>query len=664
MSDFPARALRALAAVVLLGVTAGVAGAQCPDSPTAICLPRLFQDGMVLQRDVPVPVWGWAPPGTRLEVALNGNRQTVTADGSGEWSARFPALSAAGPHTITVSGGGQQLAVRMVLAGDVWVASGQSNMEWPLARDANGASSVAAANDGLLREFAVPHSWSNRPERDLAGGDWAQANPANAGRFSAIGYYFARELRAGLGVPVGIIHTSWGGANIETWMSREALGLGDSAWNAIVQEERKRQDDILTALRARLGDLPERDPGLVDGKAIWADPALDDSQWKPLPVPSLWEQAGFPGLDGIGWYRTSFTLTAAEARAGLRLSLGTIDDDDITWVNGTEVGRTTGYAEPRRYDVPAAALRAGENVLAVRVVDGSGGGGLYGSAERIYLEVGGEHRPLPREWQFRVGQITLQPDGQRINKVPAVLYNRMLHPLLRFPIKGVIWYQGESNANNDAQAIAYRPLFAGLIDGWRREWARASGVDAMRELPFLWVQLPNFGAVDTVPPATAGWALLRESQTAALTLPYTAQAVAIDVGNPADIHPRDKQPVGHRLALAAARIAYGKPVVATGPVYRGHRVNNGRTIIEFDDAGAGLAARGGGESISGFAIAGADRRWVWAEARIEGGRVVVWSPQVAEPVAVRYAWGNSPRNPGLVGGSSGLPAAPFRTDDW
>jgi sialate O-acetylesterase len=258
----------------------------------------------------------------------------------------------------------------------------------------------------------------------------------------------------------------------------------------------------------------------------------------------------------------------------VRLSLGTIDDDDITWVNGTEVGRTTGYAEPRVYDVPAAALRPGENVLAVRVADASGGGGLYGSADRVYLEVGGAHRPLPREWQFRVGAVTLQPDGQRINKVPAVLYNRMLNPLLRFPIKGVIWYQGESNANNNAQAIAYRPLFASLIQGWRREWAEASGIAALREFPFLWVQLPNFGAVDTVPPATGGWALLRESQAAALALPHTAQAVAIDVGNPADIHPRDKAPVGHRLALAALRIAYGKPIFATGPVYRSQRVSN------------------------------------------------------------------------------------------
>jgi sialate O-acetylesterase len=301
------------------------------------------------------------------------------------------------------------------------------------------------------------------------------------------------------------------------------------------------------------------------------------------------------------------------------------------------------------------------NVLAVRVVDGSGGGGPYGAADSFYIEIGGVRKALPRAWKFRVGAVSLQPDGQRINKIPAVLYNRMLHPLLRFPIKGVIWYQGESNANNDAQATAYRALFAGLIRDWRRGWHESSPTPA--DFPFLWVQLPNFGRPDTVPPASSGWARLRDAQSAALTLPGTAQVVAIDLGDPGDIHPRHKQPVGHRLALAALRVAYDRPVVASGPVYRSHSVSGGRITIEFDDAGAGLASRSGSESVSGFAIAGEDRGWVWAEARIDGGRVVVWSPQVPEPVAVRYAWSNSPVAPGLVNRED-LPASPFRTDDW
>ena len=658
------RAHQALALVpVLLATMTAPALGQCPERSEAVCLPRLFQDGMVLQRDVPVPVWGWAAPGTEVQVSLGGHTQTVTASSGGEWSVRFPPLAAGAVPVIMVSGGGKAVTIHDVLVGDVWVASGQSNMEWPLARDANASAAVAAANDQLLREFAVPHTWSERPERDLVDGSWALATSPNAGRFSAIAYYFASELRAGLGVPIGIIHTSWGGANIETWMSPQALELSDSAYQAVLQQERDRQAGIRESLRSRLGELPARDSGLADGRAPWADPALDDSGWTTLPVPSLWEQAGFTGLDGTAWYRTTFTLSDAEAGAGARLALGTIDDDDITWVNGAEVGRTAGYAEPRRYRVPATVLRPGVNVLAVRVVDGAGGGGPYGAADSFYVEVGGVRRPLAREWKIRVGSVTLQPDGQRINKIPAVLYNRMLHPLLRYPIKGVIWYQGESNANNDAQAAAYRSLFTNLIRGWRREWLGNQVEGGTRDFPFLWVQLPNFGTPDSVPPARAAWALLRESQTAALALPNTAQVVAIDLGDPADIHPRNKQPVGHRLALAAARAAYGKPVVASGPVYHDHRVNDARITVEFDHGGAGLASRSGDLTVSGFAVAGEDRRWVWAEAVLEGDRVSVWSPEVSRPVAVRYAWSNSPRAPGLLN-RDGLPAAPFRTDDW
>ncbi|NJD09037.1 MAG: 9-O-acetylesterase [Gemmatimonadetes bacterium] len=664
MSDSRGPATRALVAgMLLLAAGARPAAGQCPESAPGLCLARIFQDGMVLQRDRPVPVWGWAPPGARVRVRLNGATRQDTASLGGAWAVRFPPLAAGGPYTLAVEAGDRQVRVRDVLAGDVWVASGQSNMEWPLARDADADVAVPAANDPQLREFAVPHTWSAQPEADLAGGRWAPADPAHAGQFSAVAYYFARELRSALGVPIGIIHTSWGGANIETWMSPRALGLSDSAYQAAIGRERGRQDSIALALSARLGQVPERDPGLVDGKAVWADPALADALWLTLPVPSLWEDAGLPGLDGGAWYRTAFTLSGTEAASGARLSLGTIDDDDITWVNGSEVGRTMGYAEPRRYQVPATVLRPGRNVLAVRVTDGAGGGGLYGSPDSLYLEIGGKRRPLAGQWQFRVGEVSLQPDGQRINKVPAALYNRMLHPLLRFPIEGVIWYQGESNANNDAQASAYRQQFAGLIESWRREWAEAGGGGTPRDFPFLWVQLPNYGPVDTVPPTRASWALLRESQSAALALPATAQVVAIDLGNPGDIHPRNKLPVGQRLALAARRTAYGEDVIASGPVYRAHTVSSGRITVSFDTGGSGMTVRPGDRSLQGFAIAGADRRWVWAEARLYGDRVTVWSPQVPEPVAVRYAWGNSPRTPSLTN-RDGLPAAQFRTDDW
>ena len=638
---------RFIRAAGLMGVlVAGPAAAQ-------VRLPRLFQDGMVLQRDAPVEVWGWAAPGSAVAATLNGRTERATAGPDSAWSVRFPRMGAGGPHTLAVEGSGARAEIRDVWVGDVWVASGQSNMQWKLANASNGAATVAAARDPMIREFAVPHSWSEAPEKDLAGGSWERADPSHAGDFSAVAYFFARDLRAFTGVPIGIIHTTWGGSAIETWLSRESLGLSDGAARAAVARERAADQAVRDTLRRRLGELPTRDEGLVGGRAVWADPALDDSRWSTLPVPAYWERAGLPGLSGVAWYRTTFTLTADEARRGGRISLGGIDDNDITWVNGTEVGRTSGKAVQRVYTLPAVALRAGRNVVAVRVTDSSGEGGLYGG--ELFVEAGGARHSLAGAWRFRVGQVPAEMDAQVINKIPTVLYNRMIHPLLRFPVRGVLWYQGESNAGNVQKAAAYRPLFDSLIRGWRGEWSGAA-----RDFPFLWVQLPNYGRVDTVPPARAPWATLRESQSAALSLPNTGQVVATDLGEPGNLHPTNKEPVGVRLARVARRVAYGDTVAASGPTYLRHTVSAGRVTVELRDGGGGLVpARG----IRGFAVAGADRRWHWAEARVEGERVVVWSPSVPTPVAVRYNWSNSPAGPGLYN-RAGLPAAPFRSDDW
>jgi sialate O-acetylesterase len=326
-------------------------------------------------------------------------------------------------------------------------------------------------------------------------------------------------------------------------------------------------------------------------------------------------------------------------------------------VNGVEVGRTTGYNVPRRYTIPASALHAGTNVLAVRVADYGGGGGI--DAGPVQLDVGGVPRALDGEWKFRVGEIALQMDGQRINKVPAITYNAMVHPLLPMPITGVIWYQGESNANTAAQAAAYREQFATLVTSWRHAWN--GGRDG--DVPFLWVQLPNFGQPDAVPNARPAWALQRESMDAALALPNTGRAVTIDVGDANDLHPKNKQDVGRRLALVARDVAYGEHVPDAGPTYRGHTIRDGKVIVQFTNVDGGLVSRAQDGSVGAFAVAGADHRFVWAKARIEGDHVVVWSDAVPDPVAVRYAWADSPVDANLYN-RDGLPAAPFRTDDW
>jgi sialate O-acetylesterase len=644
-------------------VTAAALASSIPASAeaqaaAALRLPRIFGDGMVLQRGAAVPVWGWAAPGTAVTVSLHGSTARATADGAGAWRVSLPALAAGGPYEMDVAGGGSRIVLRDVLVGDVWVASGQSNMELSVSSALNAEREIAAANDPRMRHFTVPESWSTTPAADVTGGSWEPADPRHVGHFSAVAYFFARDLRAELGVPIGIIHTSWGGSNVETWTSREALGLTDSAWNAVMAHERARSDSIRQALAAKLGSLPAVDEGMAGGRAAWADPSLDDSGWAAIDVPGVWERQGYVGMDGVVWYRTSFELTADDAARGVTLGLGMIDDNDATWVNGVQVGRTNGYNAPRVYAVPASALHAGRNVLAVRVEDGGGDGGIYGDPSRVYVEAGGARRPLAGPWRFRVGMVTFGQDGQRTNKIPTVLYNQMLHPLLGVPIRGVIWYQGESNANNEAQAAAYRQQFATLIRSWRREW---TGTRAA--FPFIWAQLPNFGAADSVPPAHAGWATLRESQAAALALPATGQAVTIDVGDAMDLHPRDKQSVGHRMALAARSVAYGEHVESQGPTYLRHTVRGDSVIVDLSHAAGGLVSRSTGGEIGGFAVAGADRRWAWAHARVQGGRVVVWSDAVRNPVAVRYAWSNGPVGLSLYN-REGLPAAPFRTDAW
>jgi sialate O-acetylesterase len=641
--------------------------------PTELRLSRIFGDGMVLQRDKPVPVWGIAPPRTRVGVSFRGHTMNATTTARGDWIVKLPAERAGGPFELEIRSDSKTLKVRDIYVGDVWVASGQSNMEFTLAQATNGAAEVAAANDARVRQFKVPTSWSNNPEDDLAGGSWAVADPQHAGEFSAVAYFFAREIRKSVDVPIGIINTTWGGSNIETWMSRRALGLTDSAWSAIVRAEESYAGRVRDSLRAKFGQLPTKDEGLVDGKGVWADPSLDDRAWAEMPVPAYWEANGYTGMDGVAWYRVAFDLDDRDVERGVALDMAAIDDDDITWVNGIEVGRTVGYNVSRSYQIPRNVLRVGKNLLTVRVADGGGGGGINGAVTLSFG--GGSPRSLAGRWKFKVGEVSFKPDGQHINKIPTILYNRMLHPLLPFAIKGVIWYQGESNSNTVAQAAAYRDQFSSLITSWRREWGeedrREKDVILRSEatkdrspstaFPFLWVQLPNFGAVDASPPMQAGWATQRESMEAALSLPNTGRAITIDVGG--DLHPPNKQDVGARLARVALRTVYGRAIVASGPTYKSHRVLGDTNVVDFANAAGGLLVHSADGRPGAFAIAGADHKFVWANARVVGTKAYVWSESVKSPVAVRYAWANNPQGANLYNRER-LPAAPFRTDRW
>jgi sialate O-acetylesterase len=642
-------------------IAAAASLAAQPAAPSRPAVPlrvsALVGSGMVMQRGRPVPIWGWSAAGTPITVTFDGRPLKTSASSDGTWSVVLPAMPAGGPHAMTIAAGSESIAVQDILVGDVWLASGQSNMEWTVADTKNAAQEIAAAHDTNIRQFKVPTSYAYEPADDLAGGAWTVADPAHVAGFTAVGYFFARDLRKSVDVPIGILHSSWGGSRIEPWMSKSALALTDTGLAEIVRREKEYDQHVHDALRARIGSLPTVDAGLVDGQARWADPALDDSSWATIATPNLWEQVGYDGMDGVAWYRRTFTLTADEAAQGIRLGLGTIDDSDISWVNGVEVGRTLmAWNRPRTYDVPASALRAGTNVIAVRVEDTGGGGGIYGDPSLLFVEAGGTRRPLAGSWRFKVGAVSINADGQHVNKIPTFLYNKMIHPVVRYPIAGVLWYQGESNADHIEDAVAYRSLFPTLITSWRKEWG-------LGDFPFLWVQLANYMSPDAEPAAQSAWATLREAQTAALALPNTGQAVIIDVGEEKDIHPRNKQDVGARLALAARKVAYGQSVIASGPTYRSQERHGDTIVVRFANAGAGLVSHGAAGQPGGFAIAGADRRFVWADARIDGDRVAVSSAAVPHPVAVRYAWGNNPTTASLYN-HEGLPATPFRTDSW
>ncbi|MEO8778031.1 MAG: sialate O-acetylesterase [Rhodanobacter sp.] len=618
-------------------------------------LPPVFGDGAVLQRDQPMRVWGWSESQARVEVRFDHAKAEVSADGEGRWHAVLPAHAAGGPFELSVRSGQDQTVSHDLLVGDVYLASGQSNMEFELRQAGNATTAIAHATDGAIRQIKIPNSWSVRPAERLPASHWVAASPATAAQFSAVAYFFACEIRADQHVPIGIINDNWGGSRIEPWLDAQTARVQPEQLQAQVERNDAIETKKLAATRQQL----QRWPGVLDASpasaaaARYAAVDLDQRAWQPIHVPGYWEPQGYADMDGVAWYRTTFTLSAAEAKAGVTLGLGMIDDSDHSWVDGRLIGATDkAWDQPRVYRVAPGVLQAGRHTLAIRVDDLGAGGGIHGDPASLYIQSDhGAHRAFSGPWLFRPEAVTLVPTQDK-NQIATLLYNRMIHPLLPLAIRGVIWYQGESNAV-PGDAYRYRDQFAALIKQWRRDFRQPA-------LPFLWVQLANFSqGMDT--PTSSPWAMLRASQSAALSLPHTAQAVTIDVGNPDNIHPTDKQTVGHRLALAARHVIYGESLVYSGPVYRAMTSEGHAIRLHFASPGSALKVRG--DSLAGFTIAAADRHFHPAMARIDGDDVVVQAEAVKAPVAVRYGWSENPAAANLID-AAGLPASPFRTDRW
>lgn len=617
-------------------------------------LATVFGDHMVLQREQPIRVWGRATPGRTLQVEFAGKKASAKVGADGRWAATLPALKAGGPHQLNVSGDGSA-ALKDVLIGDVWLLGGQSNMEWPLAYTDTAAQEIASPQNAQLRHLRVPLRASLTPEADIAPAAWVVAEAGSVADFSAIGYHFARQMQAVQGVPIGLVNTAWGGSHLETWMRRE-LVQQDPALAAALKSFPANNDDFVRQRRELVeGRVKAWQPALawqgVDASG-WSAAADIDADWPTLKAPGVWEGQGLADVDGIVWLRRKVELSAAQAASTAQLHLARVDDCDEVWLNGQKLGGRCGHDQPRRYDVPAGLLRAGANWIAVRVTDHGGGGGIYGDADALRLDTAAGAVSLAGPWRARVEKphVAATPTA---NDAPTLAHNGLIAPLQGLRFRGALWYQGESNTG---RAAAYAGDFQKLITDWRTQFGQP-------QLPFFFVQLASYLPLQNNRPGQGGWAELRDAQSQALKLPHTGMAVAIDVGDAVDIHPRNKRALGHRLSQLALHDLGLRTAPATGPQLAKTEVRGAEVWLHFRNTAGGLRSAKAGEALRGFLLAGADRRFVAAQARIEGDAVVLSSPAVKSPQAARYAWVDNPSESNLTG-ADGLPAAPLRSDDW
>jgi sialate O-acetylesterase len=616
-----------------------------------IKLPVIFQSNMVLQRDKEVSIWGFGNAGEKVSANFDGKWYRATTGKDGKWLIKLPAHPAGGPHGIVIKGATNSIELKNILFGDVWICGGQSNMQFSL--DQVGYKPPTTSINSTLRIFTAAIGMDYIPKDDLAGGTWNEASPGTVKNFSATAYFFGKFLSDSLNVPIGLISDNLGATSVETWMSKESLAkfpqFGDYYKSYLAPA--KSFKEVTSEFEKSKSGWEEK--YYLKGKGMdekWYLPETNVTDWKTMDIPAWWEDKGLDDFDGAVWFRKTFDLPPGFKADAFSMALNQIDDYDIVWVNGNKVGEGFGNVNWRNYSVPASILKPKGNTLVVRVFDAGGKGGLYSHA------IWG-NPVLLGNWLYKADDkidAATFPKPHVVNvspfSTPAVLYNGNIAPLTSLAIRGFIWYQGESNA---PRAEEYRQIFPALITDWRSHFNQG-------DLPFLFVQLANYmQEVDT--PRESDWAELRDAQAAALSLANTAMALAIDIGDANDIHPKNKMDVGRRLGLAALKVAYNKDIISKGPTYKSMETKDGSVIIRYEAGTDDLITKNKYGYVSGFAVAGTDDKFHWANAYIKGNTVVVSSKEVSNPAAVRYAWGD---NPGITDlyNRSGLPATPFKTD--
>ncbi|MEO0293706.1 MAG: sialate O-acetylesterase [candidate division WOR-3 bacterium] len=652
----------------------------------ALEIPSIFGDNMVLQQEMEVPIWGKAKPFEIVEVISSwGEKAIGEADSTGKWMIKLRTPKRGGPYEVKIKGENREIVFQNVLIGEVWVCSGQSNMEMPLMgwppRDTikNSEEEIKNANYPEIRLFTVSKGISLKP-RENCKGFWEECSPERAKNFSAVAYFFGRELHKELGAPIGLIHTSWGGTQAEAWTPfsyiKKVEGFSDFIEN--FDKLSSLEEEYVKWLNSHPVITPEKEEEKAGKNVSFDDknchlPEFKDSYWRRMSLPTQWENSELGVFDGVVWFRKKVKLPTEWMNKDLILELGPIDDIDITYFNGEKVGGYEGmgfWTVERKYKIPKEIVKRGENLIAVRVIDLQGGGGLYGKESQMkiypideeenFIKLSGEWKYLPvaeyREGNFYVFGVKKndfyknRPKFKGITQnTPTVLFNAMVNPLIPYGIKGVIWYQGESNVGRERQ---YKELFPALIEGWRESWGEGA-------FPFYFVQIAPYlyeGENSTTS------AKLREAQLVSmLTVPNTGMVVTLDIGDLNNIHPSNKVDVGKRLALWALNKSYGREnVVCSGPIFKSMVKKGSKIILYFDYIGSGLVSKE--EKLKGFKIAGEDRVFVDAEAYIKDNTVIVYSKEVYEPVAVRYAFTDG--SEASLFNKEGLPASPFRTDDW
>lgn len=621
--------------------------AQCQ-----IELPKLISDGMVLQRDIPLTIWGWSTAQDTIEIQFNNSTHQAISDQNGYWATTLPPIEAGGPYQMIISNANSKITLKDILIGDVWLCSGQSNMEISLARTSPiYPQEIKNANFDNIRYFEVPKTFNfNGPQDRIHGGQWTKTTPETVLKFSAVAYFFAHEIHNTYDIPIGLINSALGGSPVDAWLSEEALKKFPEAHKQykIFQQDHY-IDSIKQADHNRIENwyktVNKQDLGIQKN---WKAKDLNTDQWKKINMPGFWSST-YPELtQGIVWLRKEFEVSKAALNKEAKLLLGTIVDADSVFINGSYVGHTTYQYPPRRYTIPSNILQEGRNTIAVKVINERGRGGF--TPQKDYKIVAGTQEiDLQGSWSIQQGASAQTLVGQTfVRWEPGGLYNAMIAPLLNFRIKGALWYQGESDTG---AAQKYEEHFTSLIKTWREDWDQGA-------FPFIYVQLANFMQAKDKP-SQSNWAALRDAQLQSLKTDNTAMAVTIDIGEWNDIHPLNKKDVGHRLARAAEHLAYGNnEVVYSGPLFKSQKIKKQKIILSFDHIGSGLISKG---PLKEFAIAGSDKKFVWAKAQIKGNTIEVWSPEIAQPKYVRYAWADNPEHANLYN-KEGLPASPFKTD--